>query len=268
MTLGAGLLLSLLVAAPARSKPPSFAVREPERPIPLKLSSPSLKTWGHVPAMRLIYYVAEGQAPNDLDRETIRREVRLIKDFYSHYGLVLDTEETVYEILGHDRKELRAAPFSYHAVLKALEEEHLLLPHRTIVFTTFDVGLGDEMALTGLNDANTAKLECPRPGKGFAWWCGRPEAAHWGGSVHEVGHMLGLAHPDEYTAASPYDFSGGTRTYVYDKSDAERSVMIRHDRFFRHRDNGLLPHEIDLLYRRYHDAGAPEPELAYSPSGR
>jgi hypothetical protein len=71
--------------------------------------------------------------------------------------------------------------------------------------------------------------------------------------------MLGLAHPNEYKPASPYSFSGGTRTYVYDPADAEKSVMTRHDLFFRHSDNGLLPHEIDLLYRRYLDAGAPYP---------
>lgn len=265
----AGVLLSILSAAPLAAEPapaktPSFAVREPAEPIPLKLSSPRLAAWGRAPKLRLIYYLTDGQTPNDLDRQTILRELRLIKDFYAHYGLILTNEDSVYEVQGHAQKDIPSER-DYHDIAHALARRNLLLPYRTIVFATFDVGLGREMALTGLNDANVAKLECPRAGKGSAWWCGRPEAAHWGGSVHEVGHMLGLAHPDEYTASSPYAFAGGTRTYVYDKADAESSVMTRHDLFFRHPDNGLLPHEIDLLYRRYHDAGAPDPAPAASP---
>jgi hypothetical protein len=260
----AGLLFSLFNAAPSAAESTgavstSFAVRVPDDPIPLKLSSPRLEPWGHTPKLRLIYYVADGQTPNDLDRRTILRELKLIEDFYAHYGLSGRHEDVVYEVQGRAQKDLPVEQYGYYYIKKALERRWLLVPYRTIVFTTFDVGLGAEMALTGLNDANTAKVECPRAEKGYAWWCGRPEAAHWGGSVHEVGHMLGLAHPDEYTAESPYVFSTGTGTYVYDEADAEKAVMIRHDRFFRHPDNGLLPHEIDLLYHRYHDAGARAP---------
>jgi hypothetical protein len=247
---------------PAAGSTPSFAVREPADPIPLTLSSPRLAAWGHTPKLRLIYYATDGQAPNDLDRRTILRELRLIKDFYFHYGLIVTTEDMVFELRADSPNESSAKQHSYHAIMDDLQRRQLLIARRTIVFTTFDVGLGAEMALTGLNDANVAKLECPRPGKGFAWWCGRPEAAHWGGSVHEVGHMLGLSHPDVYTSTSPYVFSGGAGTYVYDQADAEKSLMIRHDLFFRHPDNGLLPHEIDLLYHQYHDAGAAEPAAA------
>lgn len=244
------------------SQTPSFPVAEPQARIPLKLGSPRLAAWGHTPTLRLIYYVADGQTPNDLDRRTILRELRLIEDFYAHYGLIVRHENVVYEVQGRAKKDLPVEQFGYYYIMKALQRRKLLLPRRTIVFTTFDVGLGAEMALTGLNDSNTAKVDCPRAEKGYAWWCGRPESAHWGGSVHEVGHMLGLAHPDEYTVEAPYVFSDGTRTYVWDEADAERSVMIRHDRFFRHPDNGLLPHEIDLLFRCYHDKGAREPALA------
>ena len=200
--------------------------------------------------------LTKDSSPNDLDRRTILRKLKLIRDFYAHYGLVIEYEDRVYEVRGEAPADLPVEQYDYRFIKKALERRHLLLPRRTIVFATFDVGLGAEMALTGLNDANTARVECPRKDKGYAWWCGRPEAAHWGGSVHEVGHMLGLAHPREFTAQAPYRFSDGRGSYVFSKEDEVKSVMTRHDLFFRHPDNGLLPHEIDALYRLYRDPGA------------
>lgn len=238
---------------------PGFPIRPPADPLALKLSSPSLPTWGRTPPLRVIYYVTQDQSPNELDRRTVLRELKLIRDFYAHYGLVIEYEDRVTEVRGGKPADLPIEQYDYYYIKKTLERRGLLLPRRTIVFTTFDVGLGADMALTGLNNANTARVECPRKGKGYAWWCGRPESAHWGGSVHEVGHMLGLSHPNDFTEQTPYRLNNGRGTYVFTDADAVKSVMKRHDRFFRHSDNGLLPHEIDALYGRYHDPGAPPP---------
>ncbi len=257
LTLGLLPLFSSFVLAqtPEPAAGPAFDISAPAEPLKLTLSSPPLSNWGRVPRIRVVYYVTKDQTPDDLDRRTILRELKLIQDFYAHYGLAIEYEDKVYEVLGEAPKDLPVEQYDYYFIKKALERRHLLLPHRTIVFTTFDVGLGGDMALTGLNDANTAKVECPRKEKGSAWWCGRPEAAHWGGSVHEVGHMLGLAHPKDYTAQSPYRYADG-RTYVYSDADAVKAVMERHDLFFRHPDNGLLPHEVDALFVKYRDPGA------------
>lgn len=259
-----GLALGALlcaISASAASSPggAAFEVRSPEQPLKLELASPRLPAWGRTPELRLIYYTTDGVTPNDVDRATILRELQLIKDFYAHYGLIVRHEPRVYEVRAVVPKDLPAEQRDYYFILKELKKRDLLLTRRTIVFTTFDVGLGAEMALTGLNDATVRKLECPRPEKGPAWWCGRPEAAHWGGSVHEVGHMFGLSHPDEFTAKNPYIFADGKTEYVYCESDAKKSVMKRHDQFFRHPDNGLLAHEVDALYRKFHDPGAESP---------
>lgn len=242
----------------------SFPASAPEDPLELKLAAPKTAVWGRTPPLRLIYYAAGNASLNELDRRTILRELKLIRDFYAHYGLAIQYEDRVYEVQGTTPKDLPAEQYDYYYIKKELSRRKLLVPRRTIVFTTFDVGLGADMALTGLNNRNTAKLECPRPDRGDAWWCGRPEAAHWGGSVHEVGHMLGLAHPYEYTADAPYSFSTGG-SFVFEKRDARRSVMMRHDLFFINPDNGLLPHDVDLLYGKYRDAGARPPVRAASP---
>ena len=240
----------------------SFPVRPPEEPLALSLSAPPLNNWGQTPVLRLIYYILPGQAFNDLDRRTILRELKLIQDFYAHYGLKVRLEDKVHEVQGSAPKDLPLEQYDYRYIKKNLERAKLLVPRRTIVFTVFDVGLGAEMALTGLNDHNTRRHECPRPRLGkeeVPWWCGRPEAAHWGGSVHEVGHMLGLAHPKDYTEQAPYLFADGSGSYVFTPEEAPFSVMVRHDRFFRHPDNGLRPHDVDLLYRAFHAPGAPSP---------
>lgn len=260
LLLAATLCRPLGAAAP---EPAGFPASAPEDPLELRLDAPKTAVWGRTPPLRLIYYAAGNARLNDLDRRTILRELKLIRDFYDHYGLALQYEERVYEVQGETPKDLPAKQYDYYFIKKELSRRKLLVPRRTIVFTTFDVGLGADMALTGLNNRHTAKLECPRPGRGNAWWCGRPEAAHWGGSVHEVGHMLGLKHPYDYTADAPYAFSTGG-SFVFDKRDALRSVMMRHDLFFRHPDNGLLPHDVDLLYLKYRDAGAPPPVSAAS----
>jgi len=255
------LLSRALGAAPAESA--RFLVGVPDDPLELVLAAPKLAVWGRTPPLRLIYYAHGNATLNDLDRKTIQRELKLIRDFYAHYGLVIQYEDRVHEVQGNTPKDLPVEQYDYYFIKKELERRKLLVPRRTIVFTTFDVGLGADMALTGLNNSNTAKFECPRPERGNAWWCGRPEAAHWGGSVHEVGHMLGLTHPYDYTAAAPYSFSTGG-LFVFDKRDAARSVMMRHDLFFRDPDNGLLPHDVDLLYGKYRDAGARPPVSAAS----
>lgn len=258
----AALLLSWPLGAAALEQA-SFPVSAPQDPLELALASPRLPDWGRTPPLRLIYYAAGNARLNDLDRRTILRELKLIKDFYAHYGLTIQYEDRVHEVQGTTPKDLPAEQYDYRFIKKELSRRKLLIPRRTIVFTTFDVGLGADMALTGLNNRNTAKLECPRPDRGDAWWCGRPEDAHWGGSVHEVGHMLGLAHPYDYTPAAPYSFSTGG-SFVFDERDARRTVMMRHDLFFRNPDNGLLPHDVDLLYAKYRDAGARPPVSATS----
>lgn len=231
----------------------SFSVRAPADPLILRLSSPAIPTWGRTPRLRLVYYVTDGRSFNDVDRRAILRELRLISDFYGYFGLKVSYDDRVYEVKGLD-----AERHDYHYIKKQLEERGLLLPWRTIVFATFDVGRGGEMALTGLNDSTVRSLECPRPGKGYAWWCDRPESAHWGGSVQTVGLLLGLSHPSDYTRGHPYVFADG-RTYFFDDRDGKRSVMEHHDLFFRNPDNALLPHEVDLLYRKFHDSGAAPP---------
>lgn len=255
----AGIAAVLCLAAASSPASPnetaSFPIVPPAAPLVLELSSAPIPEWGRTPRLRAIYYVTKDQTPNDLDRATIMRELKLIRDFYAHYGLAVEYEDRVYEVRGEAAADLPAEQYDYSFIKKALERRGLLLNRRTIVFTTFDVGLGAHMALTGLNNANTARVECPRAGKGSAWWCGRPESAHWGGSVHEVGHMFGLVHPSDFTREAPYRFADG-RAYVYSDGDAVKTVMKRHDRFFRHPDNGLLPHEIDALSARY-GAGAP-----------
>lgn len=240
---------------PAPAAVPGFPIVPPAAPLVLKLSSAPIPSWGRTPRLRVVYYVTKDQAPNDLDRATIMRELKLIRDFYAHYGLAVEYEDRVHEVLGEAAADLPAEQYDYYFIKKTLERRGLLLNRRTIVFTTFDVGLGAHMALTGLNNANTARVECPRKEKGSAWWCGRPESAHWGGSVHEVGHMFGLVHPSDFTKEAPYRFAGGGE-YVYSKDDAVKSVMKRHDRFFRHPDNGLLPHEVDSLERRFGGRGS------------
>lgn len=245
---------TLLIAVQASAA--TFPITAPAEPLELKLSVPALPEWGRTPPLRVIYYVTKDQTPNDLDRATIMRSLELIRAFYAHYGLAIEYEDVVHEVLGKAPLDLPVEQFDYSYIKKALTTLGLLVPRRTIVFTTFDVGLGAEMALTGLSNANTAKADCPREGKGSAWWCERPEKDHWGGCVHEVGHMFGLAHPSDFTEKAPYRFIDG-RAYVFSRDDGVKSVMKRHDRFFRHPDNGLLPHEVDVLKRRFPAVPAP-----------
>lgn len=140
------------------------------------------------------------------------------------------------------RKEARR----YGQYVQALlQRERLYREDATVVFADFDAGLGGGMALTTINDENTARRECPRSHGGKSpWWCGKSEDAHWGGILHEVGHMLGLRHPE-----------------------SSRSIMGAHWRFLRDPAVGLLPGEAESLSRRFRTEADPAEDSPHLEAG-
>lgn len=196
----------------------------------LNLSSGQAIPFGSTPPLRLIYYIQRDDAFNDEDRDAVNRQIRLIREFYGRFGLEVITEDRVHEVrarvAGHEAR-------SYGEIERHLDSLGLYAPGRTVVFADFDIGLGSvgRMALTVINDQRVDRRECP-DGKGRAWWCGKPLSAHRGGCVHEVGHLLGLSHPEH-----------GYENHL--------TVMGDHWRLGNDPGTGLLASEVEILKQRY-----------------
>lgn len=230
---GALLLAALRCDAALVLPAGSFRVSLPPQQTSLLFSSAATPRFGRLPPLRLIYYVLRDDAFNDEDRDAIKRQVLSIQEFYGHHGLEIPTEGHVYEVRARADGPQAGDYRDFFEIQEVLESKGLYAPGRTVVFAAFDTGFGssDGMALTVINSQRVSLRECPA-GQGKAWWCGRPLAAHRGGSVHEVGHLLGLAHPE----------------FRYQKI---LTVMGDHWRLGNDPRTGLLPTEIEHLRRRY-----------------
>ena len=216
---GAGVLVTPVFFSGLSDAPVSSA------PVPARMPG-----FGRVPPLRLVYYVTADERFEEEDRISIIRQFRIIRDFYLRFGLEIPAEERVYEVRAGGMANQRDAR-SFNYVKQLLKLEGIYARGRTLVFTSFDAGLGasGDMAMTLINDRRTLERECPA-GRRLAWWCGLPESQHQGGGVHEVGHLLGLKHP---------------------KHDAGLTIMGEHWRLGSDSRTGLLPEEIDFLRGRY-----------------
>lgn len=230
-----GALLLVLVGCRAAlpASTPSSHIRRVAQDS-LSFASPPAERFGRTPPLRLIYYILPDDTFYDQDREAIARQVHLIQEFYGHFGLEIPTEDHVYEVRASTDGWLAR---DFYGIIDQLVADHLYARGRTVVFADFDAGLGsqDEMALTSITSPRVHFRECPRNHDGRTpWWCGRQPDAHPGGCVHEVGHLLGLKHPD---------FGWGPRTVMGDHWQLGRDPRL-----------GLLPADIEILKRRYWSA--------------
>ncbi len=260
-------LAAFLLAVPAfaGAEMRVFPVLEPRSPIRFRLDAPREKLFARTTPMRLIYYLPEPAKPSQEDRDTILQQIRLIRDFYRHFGLDVRMESEVYELHGESvaATEYSEGVYDYYFVADLLKEHGLFKPRATIVFSASDQWLGGEYAFTIINNERLERRECPINHAGInPWWCGWPMEARWGGVLHEVGHMLGLPHPDWFTDKRPFRFpprkecgpqgaeeggEGCIEEFVYQEAFGGSSVMRAHWDFSRLPQVGLLPHEVQML---------------------
>lgn len=130
-------------AAPALPLTPpataSFLLEQPEVPLPESFSGLDAPLYGQTPLLRLVHYGAPA------DEADILRRIRYARDYYRHAGLLISTEERVYQVGGEDRAAVEAR----------LKETGLWEPGRTVVFSAGSLvdelggllGAGDEAAM-------------------------------------------------------------------------------------------------------------------------